>query len=446
MSARAAAGTSTTARSRICRRRRRSGLARLDKAGQRRHPRRPARRGAPDRVREPPGSSSASSSCTGAIRCCTSPSSTWPATTGTTRRPGSGPAPGWRTWPPGRKRWTTPSPRSTRSAGRWPRRCPGRPGGWPWACRRTRTAARGRGAGRARAAGRPPGAAAGSRRSRHRSGQRRAGRADGQRGGLQLDLGRLGEQADAERDRLRERLAESCAQIDPAGRRSRWPASLSVTTPRPPGVVDAARQWTGRAIEFTRDRDLMPYHDGECLVGLAPPSRRWAMAMMSWNAPGEPEGPSWYHITPPEESWPAAGDRGMARGVQRDHPARDHRARGRARALLARPGDPPGADGGPAGASVGRVHRGLGALCRGAVRRGGILLRRPAVRDRRLAGGARPGHPAGLRDRRAHRRDDGAEGARRFEADTHLAGRPRCPRRGGPRSTPPTAATPGASS
>jgi uncharacterized protein (DUF885 family) len=28
------------------------------------------------------------------------------------------------------------------------------------------------------------------------------------------------------------------------------------------------------------------------------------MAMMSSNAPGEPDGPSWYHITPPDESWP----------------------------------------------------------------------------------------------------------------------------------------------
>jgi Bacterial protein of unknown function (DUF885) len=37
--------------------------------------------------------------------------------------------------------------------------------------------------------------------------------------------------------------------------------------------------------------------DGECLVGLAPESRRWAMAMMSPAGPGEPEGPSWYHIT-----------------------------------------------------------------------------------------------------------------------------------------------------
>jgi uncharacterized protein (DUF885 family) len=70
------------------------------------------------------------------------------------------------------------------------------------------------------------------------------------------------------------------------------------------GVIDAARTWTERAIEFTRDHDLVPYHDGECLVGLAPESRRWGVAMMSWAAPGEPEGPSWYHITPPDESWP----------------------------------------------------------------------------------------------------------------------------------------------
>ena len=71
------------------------------------------------------------------------------------------------------------------------------------------------------------------------------------------------------------------------------------------GVIEAARTWTERAIEFTRDHNLVPYHDGECLVGPAPESRRWATAMLSWAAPGEPEGPSWYHITPPEASWPA---------------------------------------------------------------------------------------------------------------------------------------------
>ena len=124
---------------------------------------------------------------------------------------------------------------------------------------------------------------------------------------LPVDLGRLAEQADAERDRLHALLADGCARLDP-GQRDR-PAldvarDLVRDHPDGAGVIDAARVWTERAIEFTRDHDLVPYHDGECLVGLAPESRRWAMAMMSWAAPGEPEGPSWFHITPPEESWP----------------------------------------------------------------------------------------------------------------------------------------------
>jgi uncharacterized protein (DUF885 family) len=122
---------------------------------------------------------------------------------------------------------------------------------------------------------------------------------------LRVDLGRLAEQADAERDRLRERLTESCARIGPGRPPGEVIRELVRDHPDPAGVIDAARRWTARAIEFTRDRDLMPYNDGECLVGPAPKSRRWAMAMMSANAPGEPEGPSWYHITPPDESWPA---------------------------------------------------------------------------------------------------------------------------------------------
>ena len=124
---------------------------------------------------------------------------------------------------------------------------------------------------------------------------------------LPVDLGRLAEQADAERDRLHALVADGCARLE-SGQRVR-PAldvarELVHDHPDGAGVIDAARLWTERAIEFTRDHDLVPYHDGVCLVGLAPESRRWAMAMMSWAAPGEPEGPSWYHITPPEEFWP----------------------------------------------------------------------------------------------------------------------------------------------
>jgi hypothetical protein len=123
--------------------------------------------------------------------------------------------------------------------------------------------------------------------------------------GTPVDIGRLAEQADAERDRLRARLTESCAKLDPGRPALDVARELVRDHPGPDQVIDAAREWTSRVIEFTRERELMPYNDGECLVGIAPPSRRWAMAMMSSNAPGEPEGPSWYHITPPEPSWPA---------------------------------------------------------------------------------------------------------------------------------------------
>ncbi|MGE5131804.1 MAG: DUF885 family protein [Gemmatimonadota bacterium] len=123
---------------------------------------------------------------------------------------------------------------------------------------------------------------------------------------IELDLGRLAERADAERDRLTALLAESCARIDPTRPALEVARELVRDHPGPDGVVSAAQEWTRRAIEFTAERDLVPYHDGECLVGPAPESRRWAMAMMSSAAPGEPEGPSWYYITPPDPAWPAA--------------------------------------------------------------------------------------------------------------------------------------------
>jgi Bacterial protein of unknown function (DUF885) len=122
--------------------------------------------------------------------------------------------------------------------------------------------------------------------------------------GIEVDLGRLAERADVERDRLLARLAEDCARVDASRAPLELCRDLVRDHPGPDGVIDAATHWTRRAIEFTRDRNLVPYHDGECLVGLAPESRRWAMAMISTAAPGEPDAPSWFYVTPPEPSWP----------------------------------------------------------------------------------------------------------------------------------------------
>jgi hypothetical protein len=121
----------------------------------------------------------------------------------------------------------------------------------------------------------------------------------------QVDLDDLARRADAERDRLHDGLAVAAAKVD--GGRAPLDVARELVHDHPDraGVIEAARFWTQRAIDFTRERDLMPYHDGVCLVGEAPESRRWAMAMISTNAPAEPEAPSWYWITPPEESWPA---------------------------------------------------------------------------------------------------------------------------------------------
>ena len=199
---------------------------------------------------------------------------------------------------------------------------------------------------------------------------------------IDVDLGALAERADAERDRLLNRLAEDCARIDASRPPLELCRDLVRDHPGPDGVIEAAQLGTDQAIEFTRERNLMPYNDGVCLVGPAPESRRWAMAMISTAAPGEPEAPSWFYVTPPEPSWPRAGAGGVAGGVQRHHAARHRRARGRAGALLARPRAAPGGRAGAPDPALRRVPGGLGALRRGVVRRGGIPRRRPPVRGR----------------------------------------------------------------
>jgi hypothetical protein len=72
----------------------------------------------------------------------------------------------------------------------------------------------------------------------------------------------------------------------------------------PEQIYAEARALIEEATAFTVDRGLLGDPGGECLVGPAAPSRRWATAMMSWSAAYEPDGPSWYQVTPPEADWP----------------------------------------------------------------------------------------------------------------------------------------------
>jgi hypothetical protein len=120
-----------------------------------------------------------------------------------------------------------------------------------------------------------------------------------------VDLGRLAEQADAERNRLKGRLADACRRLRPDVPPAALVKELLRDHPTDPeDIYREARLQIEEATAFTRERDLLPPLDGECLVGPAPPSRQWAMAMISWAAPFEPDAPSWYYVTPPDPSWP----------------------------------------------------------------------------------------------------------------------------------------------
>lgn len=121
-----------------------------------------------------------------------------------------------------------------------------------------------------------------------------------------VDLGRLEEIADAERDRLRDLLTDACAQLAPGQPVPAVMAALAADHPDAGGVLDEARAQVAETIAFTRDRGLIPGLDGDCEVRHAPPSRRHAMAMISWAAPYEPDAPSVYYVTPPEPTWPQA--------------------------------------------------------------------------------------------------------------------------------------------
>ena len=120
-----------------------------------------------------------------------------------------------------------------------------------------------------------------------------------------INLEQLAERADDERDRLLTMLIEACARLEPHRPTAEVVTALLADHPGIDGVIEEAQAITAEVLAFTREHNLAPWTDGECLVGPAPQSRRWAMAMMSWAGPEEADAPSWYHVTPPDPSWPA---------------------------------------------------------------------------------------------------------------------------------------------
>jgi hypothetical protein len=119
-----------------------------------------------------------------------------------------------------------------------------------------------------------------------------------------VDLAAIAARADAERDRLRALLEEACGRLAPGRPVAELVPELLRDHPDADGVIAEAQALTDEVIAWATERRLVPYSDGTCVVAPAPESRQWAMAMMAWAAPGEPDTPSFYWVTPPRPEWP----------------------------------------------------------------------------------------------------------------------------------------------
>lgn len=113
-------------------------------------------------------------------------------------------------------------------------------------------------------------------------------------------------QAEGELQRLDDMLTEACGRIGPGLPVAEVMRQLTSDHPDADGVLDTARDLTDEVLDFTVERGLVDGQlDGIIHVAPSPPSRRWATAMLSWAAPFEADGPSWYLITPPDPEWSA---------------------------------------------------------------------------------------------------------------------------------------------
>ena len=126
--------------------------------------------------------------------------------------------------------------------------------------------------------------------------------------GVELDLGRL--QAIAEAD-LRRNLAameEAARAIDPTKTTAEVVALVGSDRPSPAEVIGLATAQTKLLRQFILDNKLVSIPGTEdAIVKESPPFQRWNSAFM--DSPGVFETkplPSYYYISPPDPSWPAA--------------------------------------------------------------------------------------------------------------------------------------------
>jgi hypothetical protein len=124
---------------------------------------------------------------------------------------------------------------------------------------------------------------------------------------LTFDLDVMRAIVTSEIDRLTAKMAEACRRLAPDGTVTQTLATLLADRPRSDQEILAnASTVTDELRTFCRERDLMPYHDGELEMGLDPDAQGLYIANLRFCAPEEAECESTYHLTPPDWTWPQA--------------------------------------------------------------------------------------------------------------------------------------------
>ena len=124
---------------------------------------------------------------------------------------------------------------------------------------------------------------------------------------LTFDLDAMRATVASEIERLTAKMDQACRRLAPDSTSAQTLAVLLADRPTSNDeILSNAWSVTEDLRAFCRERDLMPYHDGELEMGLDLDAQGLYIANLRFCAPEEPECESTYHLTPPDWNWPQA--------------------------------------------------------------------------------------------------------------------------------------------
>ena len=126
--------------------------------------------------------------------------------------------------------------------------------------------------------------------------------------GIELDLPRLQQLADADLARNTAALEEAARAIDPSKPVAEVVAAQAADRPAAAGVLALATDQAAMLRRFLIDQHVVTIpSDDVAAVRPSPPFKRWNAAFLDAPGPFEQKSlPSYYYISPPDPTWPAA--------------------------------------------------------------------------------------------------------------------------------------------